>query len=109
MVVIKCNSKETDSRGNPIEPGDRIPIDHRGKNKQIDIDVEMFAKPIRFNQKTDGRGLKRGPGKGRPRNHGLVGSTKYDNGIDVVGSKGELPNGLPLSNRILEFMQAIGK
>ena len=106
MVVVSCKNKETDDRGNPIEPGNRIPIDHMGKQE---IDIEMFARPMRFNQKTDGRGLKRGPGKGRPRNHGLVGSSKYDNGIDVVGSEGELPNGLPLSNKILEFMQAIGK
>ena len=106
MVVISCKNKETDDRGNPIEPGNRIPIDHRGKQN---IDIEMFAQPMRFNQKTDGRGLKRGPGKGRPRNHGLVGSTAYDNGIERAGSEGELPNGLPLSSRILEFMQAIGK
>ena len=109
MVVISCKDKETDNRGNPIEPGNRVPIDHRGKNKQIDIDIEMFAKPVGFGKKIDGRGLKRGPGKGRPRNHGLVGSTEYDNGIDIVGSESKLPNGLPLSNKILEFMQAIGK
>ena len=105
MVVISCKNKETDDRGNPIEPGDRIPIDHRGKQK---IDIEMFAQPSRFNQKTDGRGLKRGPGKGRPRKHGLVGSTKYDNGITNAGSNEDLPNGLPLSNRLLEFMQSLG-
>ena len=109
MVIMKCNGNETDSRGNHIEPGYRIPIDDRKPHKEIDIDIEMFAKPIGFEKKVDGRGMKRGPGKGRPRNHGLVGSTKYDNGIDVIGSESELPGGLPLSDKILEFMQAIGK
>ncbi len=39
---------EVDDRGNPIEPGYRVPIDNRGVNKQVDI---VIAKP-----KMDGSG-----------------------------------------------------